>query len=130
MDSAFVSDSKTSQGTPINRLILIFRVELAVWTHSVANDFKPELLKDMPDLDKHTIGGTNGTTNTHNNPASENSITTTTTSSVVEPSDESNPAESAGENNENNHNKSNENEQKEITKQKTANGEWKMRLSK
>lgn len=129
MDSAFVSDSKTSQRAPTNRLILIFRVELAVWTHSVANDFKPELLKDMPDLDKHTIGGTNGTTNTHNNPASENSITTTT-SSVVEPSDESNPAESAGENNENNHNKSNENEQKEITKQKTANGEWKMRLSK
>lgn len=72
-----------------------------MWTHSVASDIKPELLQDMPDLDKlqhEVIGGTNGTTNTH--PA--DSITTNT-----EQSDESN-AEAATE------------EQK--TKQRTANG--------
>ncbi|CRL08135.1 CLUMA_CG020851, isoform A [Clunio marinus] len=40
-------------------------VELAVWTHSVACDIKPELLKDMPDLDKHASVGTNGANNTH-----------------------------------------------------------------
>ncbi|KAG5666910.1 hypothetical protein PVAND_014917 [Polypedilum vanderplanki] len=76
-------------------------VELAVWTHSIATDVKPELLADMPDLDKlqhSVIGGTNGTTNTH--PA--DSIIATT-----EQSDESN-AEAAT-------------EQKE-TKQRTANG--------
>lgn len=74
-----------------------------MWTHSVASDVKPELLQDMPDLDKLLIGGTNGTSNTH--PA--NSITTTTTAS--EQSDESN-AEAATETKENN-------------KQRTANGE-------
>lgn len=82
----------------------IFRVELAVWTHSVASDLKPELLQDMPDLDKlknAVIGGTNGTTHPH--PA--DSITTT---AATEQSDESN-AEAATE------------EQKE-TKQRTANG--------
>lgn len=100
-------------------------MELAVWTHSVANDVKPELLKDMPDLDKlqhAVIGGTNGTT-THN-PTSDNSITTTETTTIVESNTEPSD-ESAGENNENNHNnKNNENEQKEIVKQKPANGEF------
>lgn len=85
------------------------RVELTVWTHSVANDIKPELLKDMPDLDvlEHKVIGTNGT-NTH--PAAD-SITTDTN---TEPSDESNPAEPT----DNNHKTV---EQKEIAK-KTANG--------
>lgn len=38
------------------------RIELAVWTHSVANDIKPELLQDMPE---HDTVGTNGTNKTH-----------------------------------------------------------------
>lgn len=84
-----------------------FSVELAVWTHSVANDIKPELLKDMPDLEKlqHVvIGGTNGTTDSH--PAD----------SITNNSDESN---SAPENLADNHKND---EQKETTKQKPANG--------
>jgi hypothetical protein len=79
-------------------------VELAVWTHSVACDVKPELLQDMPDLDQlqhGVIGGTNGTSNTH--PA--DSITTTT-----EQSDDSN-ADAVIEQTE--------------TKQRTANGKSK-----
>ncbi|CAH1734506.1 unnamed protein product [Chironomus riparius] len=80
-------------------------IELAVWTHSIAADMKPELLQDMPDVEKlknNVIGGTNGTTHTH--PA--DSITATT-----EQSDESNaePEPEAA------------TEQKE-TKQRTANG--------
>lgn len=42
-----------------------FRIELAVWTHSVACDMKPELLVDMPESIKSTTVGTNGSTNTH-----------------------------------------------------------------
>ena len=82
-------------------------MELAVWTHSIAADMKPELLQDMPDVEKlknNVIGGTNGTTHTH--PA--DSITTTT-----EQSDESN-AEAEAE-------VEAATEQKE-TKQRTANG--------
>ena len=74
-----------------------------MWTHSIAADMKPELLQDMPDVEKlknNVIGGTNGTTHTH--PA--DSITTTT-----EQSDESNAEAEAA------------TEQKE-TKQRTANG--------
>lgn len=37
-------------------------VELAVWTHSLACDIKPELLENMPEND---VVGTNGTTNSH-----------------------------------------------------------------
>lgn len=77
----------------------------------MANDVKPELLKDMPDLEKlqHVvIRGTNGTTDSH--PA--DSITTN--------SDESNPAENLADNHKND-------EQKETTKQKPANGEWRVR---
>jgi hypothetical protein len=58
-----------------------FRVELAVWTHSVACDIKPELLQDMPELAKHEVG-TNGT-NTHTTIES-------ITSANTEQSDESN----------------------------------------
>lgn len=71
---------------------------MAVWSHSIANDVKPELLQDMPDLEKSASIGTNGTT-THTD-----SITTAT-----EQSDESN-AEAAT-------------EQKIETKQRTSNGE-------
>lgn len=37
-------------------------MELAVWTHSLACDIKPELLENMPEND---VVGTNGTTNSH-----------------------------------------------------------------
>lgn len=58
------------------------RIELAVWTHSVASDIKPELLQDMPE---HDVIGTNGTSNTH---TTIDSITSN--ANIVEPSDESN----------------------------------------
>lgn len=43
------------------------RVELALWTHYVASELSPELLKDMPqfteiDTENHKTGGTNGVT--------------------------------------------------------------------
>lgn len=50
-----------------------------MWTHSVANDIKPELLQDMPE---HDVVGTNGTA-TH---TTIDSIT----SATAEQSDESN----------------------------------------
>lgn len=50
----------------------------------MASDIKPELLQDMPDLDKHEVIGTNGTNNTH-------TITESITSANnTEQSDESN----------------------------------------
>jgi len=56
-------------------------IELAVWTHSVASDIKPELLQDMPERDGL---GMNGNTNTHT------TIDSITSNANVEQSDESN----------------------------------------
>lgn len=66
----------------LNNFIYSNRIELAVWTHSVASDIKPELLTDMPDRDNREVVGTNGST-TH-------TITESITSATPEQSDESN----------------------------------------
>lgn len=79
MDSTFVSSFETRVHCMFENIFFIFRVELAVWTHSVASDIKPELLQDMPEND---IVGTNGTA-TH-------STIETITAANAEQSDESN----------------------------------------
>lgn len=91
------------------------RVELALWTHFVACDLKPELLEDMPEGSHHhpssvpngvsidKDSGENDTTTTQTSPTSDTTATTQTTTgnNPLEPSDESNldpPAPSNGNN--------------------------------
>lgn len=75
MDGTFVSSQRLNCATFIYKNSSS-RIELAVWTHSVANDIKPELLQDMPE---HDTVGTNGTNKTH-----------TTIESITGPNNEQN----------------------------------------
>lgn len=81
--------------------MLLCRVEIAVWTHYVASDLKPEWLEGMSELGNGVAGVVPAPADTTNDDASNDvdTVTTTTTTlhttngvppSSIEASDESN----------------------------------------
>lgn len=92
-------------------------MELAVWTHSLACDIKPELLDNMPEND---VVGTNGTTNSHTtiesitgNPKTDQSADDESSSEVTPQAEEPTEAVEAV-----------KKDEKEVKPEKPANGEF------
>lgn len=72
---------------------IIYRVELAVWTHYNANELKTELLDGMPVFNNHITSDTTTTESETNDDTIPDTTITTTTNGVptsIEASDESN----------------------------------------